>query len=65
MVSLARSIIDSGLEIPIYTFYAAYDGITATLGEDGKDQIHLVHNEICQSDSPPKSAVTFNRGLQG
>ena len=36
MVSLARSIIDSGLKIPIYTFYAAYDGITATLGEDAK-----------------------------
>lgn len=45
MVSLARSIIDSGLDIPIYTFYAAYDGITATLGIDGKDRIHLIHNE--------------------
>jgi branched-chain amino acid transport system substrate-binding protein len=43
MVSLARSIIDSGLDIPIYTFYAAYDGITATLGEDGKNRIRLVH----------------------
>ncbi|MEX0617344.1 MAG: branched-chain amino acid ABC transporter substrate-binding protein [Pseudohongiellaceae bacterium] len=45
MVSLARSIIDSGLDIPVYTFYAAYDGITATLGEGGKDQIFLVHND--------------------
>ena len=45
MVSLARSIIDSGLDVPIYTFYAAYDGITATLGADGKDRIRLVHNE--------------------
>ena len=45
MVSLARSIIDSGLDIPIYTFYAAYDGITATLGEDGKNRIRLIHNE--------------------
>lgn len=45
MVSLARSIIDSGLDIPIYTFYAAYDGITATLGADGKNRIRLVHNE--------------------
>ena len=45
MVSLARSIIDSGLDIPIYTFYAAYDGITATLGEDAKDQVYLVHND--------------------
>ena len=46
MVSLAKSIIDSGLDIPIYTFYAAYDGITATLGADGKNKIHLIHNEI-------------------
>ena len=45
MVSLARSIIDSGLDIPIYTFYAAYDGITATLGADGKNRIRLVHND--------------------
>ncbi len=44
MVSLARSIIDSGLDIPIYTFYAAYDGITATLGADGKNKIRLIHN---------------------
>src|SRR6056300_633463 len=45
MVSLARSLIDSGLDIPIYTFYAAYDGITATLGADGVDRIHLIHND--------------------
>jgi branched-chain amino acid transport system substrate-binding protein len=45
MVSLARSITDSGLDIPIYTFYAAYNGITATLGEDGKDRIQLVHTD--------------------
>jgi len=45
MVSLARSIIDSGLSIPVYTFYAAYDGITATLGEDAKGQVRLIHNE--------------------
>ena len=45
MVSLARSIIDNGLDIPIFTFYAAYDGITATLGADGKNMIRLIHNE--------------------
>lgn len=45
MVSLAKSIIDSGLDVPIYTFYAAYDGITATLGAAGKDRIFLIHNE--------------------
>ncbi len=45
MVSLARSITDSGLDAPIYTFYAAYDGITATLGADGVDRIRLIHND--------------------
>ncbi|MEX1197882.1 MAG: branched-chain amino acid ABC transporter substrate-binding protein [Pseudohongiellaceae bacterium] len=43
MVSLARSLISTGSDIPIYTFYAAYDGITATLGEEGVDRIYLVH----------------------
>ncbi|MGM0631990.1 MAG: branched-chain amino acid ABC transporter substrate-binding protein [Pseudomonadota bacterium] len=43
MVSLARSLISAGADIPIYTFYAAYDGITETLGEDGVDRIYLVH----------------------
>lgn len=43
MVSLARSIISTGSEIPIYTFYAAYDGITETLGEEGVGRIYLVH----------------------
>jgi branched-chain amino acid transport system substrate-binding protein len=46
MVALAKSIADSGLDIPIYTFYAAYDGITATLGAENKNRIHLVHNEV-------------------
>ncbi len=63
MVSLARSIIDSGLDIPIYTFYAAYDGITATLGEDGKGQIHLVHNEI-SNPTPTEERRTYNRAFK-
>ncbi len=43
MVSLARSLISAGADIPIYTFYAAYDGITETLGEEGVDRIYMVH----------------------
>lgn len=43
MVALARSISDAGLELPIYTYYGAYDGTTSTLGEAGKDKIYLVH----------------------
>ena len=60
MVSLARSIIDSGLDIPIYTFYAAYDGITATLGEGGKDRIRLVHNGVA-NPLPTEARKEFNR----
>ncbi len=45
MVSLARGIIDAGVDVPIYTFYAAYDGITSTLGAAGKNRIRLVHND--------------------
>lgn len=63
MVSLARSIIDSGLDIPIYTFYAAYDGITATLGEDGKNRIRLVHNEI-SNPVPTEAGKDFIRAFK-
>lgn len=63
MVSLARSIIDSGLDIPIYTFYAAFDGITATLGEDGKDLIHLVHNESANPYTS-QERIDFNRAFK-
>ncbi len=43
MVSLARAITDAGITVPIYTYYATFDGITATLGEAAKNQVRLVH----------------------
>lgn len=54
MVALGRGIMDAGLEVPIYTFYAAYDGITATLGEAGKNQIHVVHNDFANPVTAPQ-----------
>ncbi len=63
MVSLARSIIDSGLDIPVYTFYAAYDGITATLGEDGKNRIFLIHNET-SNPIPTEERKAFIRAFK-
>jgi len=42
MVALGRSIADAGLDIPIYTYYGAYDGTTAALGEAGNGRIFLV-----------------------
>ncbi len=50
MVALARSIADAGLDLPIYTYYGAYDGTTATLGEAGKGRIHLVHQGKINTD---------------
>ena len=63
MVSLARSIIDNGLDIPIYTFYAAYDGITATLGADGKNKIRLIHNET-SNPIPTEERKAFIRAFK-
>ncbi len=63
MVSLGRSIIDSGLDIPIYTFYAAYDGITATLGEGGKNRIRLVHSDGA-NPVPTEERRRFNRAFK-
>jgi len=63
MVSLAKSIIDSGLDMPIYTFYAAYDGITATLGADGKNKIRLVHNET-SNPIPTEERKEFLRAFK-
>ena len=63
MVSLARAIIDSGLDIPIYTFYAAYDGITATLGESGKNKIRLIHNGVA-NPLPTEARKQLNRDFK-
>ncbi len=42
MVGLGKAIIDAGFEGPVYTYYAASNGITRTFGEDGKGSIFLV-----------------------
>lgn len=43
MVSLAKAINDAGITVPVYTYYAAFDGITATLGAAAKNQVRIVH----------------------
>ena len=42
MIGLGKAVIGAGFEGPIYTFYAASDGITRTLGAGGKDKIHII-----------------------
>lgn len=42
MVGLGKAIIEAGFDGPIYTYYAASNGITRTFGADGKGTIRLV-----------------------
>ncbi len=42
MVGLGKSVIAAGFKNPIYTYYAAADGITKTFGADGKGPLKLV-----------------------
>ena len=43
MVGLGKAIIEAGVSSPIYTYYAAHDGISATFGGQGDGIIRLVH----------------------
>lgn len=42
MLGLGKSVLESGYDGPIYTYYAAADGITAAFGEAGKGSLRLV-----------------------
>lgn len=50
MLGLGKSVIENGFEGPIYTYYAAADGITAAFGEDGVGTLRLVGEG---GDNPP------------
>ena len=52
MAGLGKAIIDAGFDGPIYTYYAASNGITRTFGADGVDTISLV---LQGSLNPPVS----------
>ncbi|WP_137699579.1 branched-chain amino acid ABC transporter substrate-binding protein [Marimonas lutisalis] len=51
MLGLGKAIIDNGFEGPIYTYYAAADGITAAFGEAGVGTLKLVAEG---GDAPPE-----------
>ena len=42
MVGLGKAVIGAGFKNPIYTYYAASDGITKTFGKDGEGKLKLV-----------------------
>ncbi|MFK7964195.1 MAG: branched-chain amino acid ABC transporter substrate-binding protein [Burkholderiaceae bacterium] len=43
MVGLAKAAADSGLDIPMYTYYASKTGITKAIGAGGVNKVRLVH----------------------
>jgi branched-chain amino acid transport system substrate-binding protein len=51
MLGLGKAIIENGFEGPIYTYYAAADGITAAFGEAGVGSVKLVTEG---DDNPPE-----------
>ena len=58
MVGLGKAVIEAGVSSPIYTYYAAWDGITATFGEKGEGIIRLVH-EGRQNPPEPRFLEIF------
>ncbi|MEP4191128.1 MAG: branched-chain amino acid ABC transporter substrate-binding protein, partial [Sneathiella sp.] len=63
MVGLGKAIGETGLDIPIYTYYAANDGITKTIGAGGKNKIRLVHEG--QANPPSTDAyAAYHRGFK-
>jgi len=62
MVGLGKAIVEAGVDAPIFTYYAAHDGITATFGEKGVDVIRVVHEGTF---NPPSSEFkAFNDGFK-
>ena len=59
MVGLGKAVIEAGVSSPIYTYYAAWDGITATFGEKGEGIIRLVHEGTAKS-----TRTSFSRDLR-
>lgn len=63
MVGLGKAIVDAGINVPIYTYYAAFDGITATMGKAGKGKIRLVH-EGHYNPVPTKRLRDYHRAFK-
>ena len=63
MLGLGTAIIEAGFTGPIYTYYAAADGITAAFGEKGKGSIRLV-GEGQLSPAPNDATVAMLREFE-
>jgi len=54
MLGLAKAANDAGLDIPFYTYYAAYNGITKAIGAGGVGKVRLIHEGVA---NPPLTAA--------
>ncbi|WP_233270298.1 branched-chain amino acid ABC transporter substrate-binding protein [Chachezhania sediminis] len=57
MFGLGKSILDNGFTGPIYTYYAAADGMTAAFGETGDGHIRLVSEGASNPPPTPEAAA--------
>ena len=55
MVNLGKSLSESGYKGPVYCYYCASNGITATFGKAGKGMLHLVGEGL---QNPSRPALT-------
>jgi len=63
MVGLAKAVGDAGIDVPVYTYYAANDGITKTIGASGKNKIRLVH-EGTVNPPPSEEYLAYHKGFK-
>jgi len=61
MQNLAKAAQDSGLKIPLYTYYAANNGITKAIGAGGVDRVRLV----AEGTTNPPMTEKWRTLLQG
>lgn len=62
MLGIGKAVLDNGFTGPIYTYYAAADGITAAFGEAGKGSLRLVTEG--QLNPPPSDrAVEYSEAF--
>lgn len=63
MLGLGKAVLENGFKGPIYTYYAASDGITAAFGETGKGSLRLISEGQL---NPPVSdrAVEYSKAFK-
>ena len=60
MVGLGRSVLENGFEGPLFTYYAAADGITAAFGDAGVGSLKLVAEGQINPPANDRAAAYYN-----